>query len=290
VGVVYLTSAKGAPGVTTTALALTHSWRRPVMLVEADPAGSSILAGFLRGSMDHTHGLASVSLAQRQGVDIATALLEQSMLLAPDLLFIHGIADPAQAPTLAPVWAPMAEAFRQLDHAGIDVVVDAGRAGSPHAPAPLLPVSDLVGIVTRTSLPDIYATSRLAPALATQLSRVGGDRALNVVTVGPGRPYTDREIQSNVGLPVLPGIAWDPDAAEVFSVGAENRKGRSRLMQSAAALVEVIAGRIEQRRLELSPGAPGLGAPGPGLDVRPPPGARAETLRATTAGWGGELA
>lgn len=52
---ITLVSASGAPGVTSTALALASSWPRPVLLVEADPSGSSaLLAGFWRGSRDHT--------------------------------------------------------------------------------------------------------------------------------------------------------------------------------------------------------------------------------------------
>ena len=48
-----LVSASGAPGVTTTALALAGGWPRPVTLVEADPrGGSSILAGFFKGTVD----------------------------------------------------------------------------------------------------------------------------------------------------------------------------------------------------------------------------------------------
>lgn len=43
--VITVTSANGAPGVTTTALALALAWPRPCLLVEADVAGgSSILA------------------------------------------------------------------------------------------------------------------------------------------------------------------------------------------------------------------------------------------------------
>ena len=40
-----LVSAGGAPGVTTSALALTLSWPSQVILAECDPSGGDILAG-----------------------------------------------------------------------------------------------------------------------------------------------------------------------------------------------------------------------------------------------------
>ena len=42
---IALCSAKGAPGVTTSGLALTLSWPRGVVLAELDPAGGDVLAG-----------------------------------------------------------------------------------------------------------------------------------------------------------------------------------------------------------------------------------------------------
>jgi len=59
--VLALTSAKGAPGVSTAALAMTLLWPRPALLLEADPTGgSSVLAGYLRGTVDHSRGLRPV--------------------------------------------------------------------------------------------------------------------------------------------------------------------------------------------------------------------------------------
>ena len=48
--VLAFASAKGAPGVTTSVLALAFAWHRPALIVEADMTGSSsVLSGFLRG-------------------------------------------------------------------------------------------------------------------------------------------------------------------------------------------------------------------------------------------------
>ena len=44
------------------------TWPRPVLLVEADPAGSSALAaGYFRGQVDHA-GLVDLVMAHRSGL------------------------------------------------------------------------------------------------------------------------------------------------------------------------------------------------------------------------------
>ena len=63
---IVLTSASGSPGVTTTALALALTWRRPALLVEADPTGgSAVLAGYFRGRAAPTDSLIDLAFAHR---------------------------------------------------------------------------------------------------------------------------------------------------------------------------------------------------------------------------------
>ena len=65
---IVLTSASGSPGVTTTALALALTWRRPALLVEADPTGgSAVLAGYFRGRAAPTDSLIDLAFAHRGG-------------------------------------------------------------------------------------------------------------------------------------------------------------------------------------------------------------------------------
>ena len=75
-----LTSAKGSPGVTTTALALGWVWPavhpgRRVLVVDADPAGAGTSAGFLRGRSRTVRGSggAAASLRRRTGMTSAHA-------------------------------------------------------------------------------------------------------------------------------------------------------------------------------------------------------------------------
>ncbi|WP_454295894.1 hypothetical protein [Salana multivorans] len=50
--------------MSTTALGLAMHWHRPVLLVEADTAGGSVLAGYLRGARQADRGLLSLAIAQ----------------------------------------------------------------------------------------------------------------------------------------------------------------------------------------------------------------------------------
>src|SRR5690606_3881210 len=46
---IVLCSGGHSPGVTTTGLALTLTWPRDILLAECDPAGGSLLSGYLLG-------------------------------------------------------------------------------------------------------------------------------------------------------------------------------------------------------------------------------------------------
>ena len=47
VAIIAMVSAKGSPGVSTTAFACTLSWNGRTVLAECDPAGGSVLTGYL---------------------------------------------------------------------------------------------------------------------------------------------------------------------------------------------------------------------------------------------------
>src|SRR5690349_19359037 len=142
---VVVFSAGGSPGVSTTALALAFAWHRPVLLVDADPSGASaVFAGYLRGSQAPGGGLIRLALAQRDG-DLAEVLPHETLVLGPpshqpppdassaagagSVWFLAGIRDHRQAPSVVPLWEPLAEQLRAMDDQGQDVIVDAGRLG-----------------------------------------------------------------------------------------------------------------------------------------------------------------
>ncbi len=233
-----LTSAKGSPGVTTSALALTLCWHhatgRTALLVEADPVGGDIAAGYLRGSAAAHDGHAA--LAAARDLEVADAVLAHALRLDDTghaLLLTGGAtAIPAQLRTgLADLAA----------RPGVDVLIDLGRIReTPTAPAVEV---DLLLVVLRSSLRSVAGTrDRIAAVRApVPLDQV------SLLVVGERRPYDAAEITTALGCPVVGSLAWDPTAAEVLSDGAAQswRFTRSALMRSASALAREVHVKVE---------------------------------------------
>ena len=255
--VVAVTSARGAPGVTTSALAMALAWPRPCLLVEADVAGSSSVgAGYLRGWVPPDRGLVDLALAHRRGV-LADAVHDTSVPL-PDstVRFIAGLTSPAQVTTVQGLWEPIAAALRGLARTGTDVIVDAGRLGAAGGPVALLRRADLVLLATRTTLPAIAATrARLGPLREDLTTHGTGDDALALLLVGEGQPYTARKISAFLGVEVAASLAWDPVTAEVFSLGStpSRRFPHSRLLRSVTSATSAVDAQLTRRRNRLTP-------------------------------------
>lgn len=265
--VIALTSTKGSPGVTTTALALALIWPRPCLLLEADVAGSSsILAGYFNGTRGHGKGLVDLAVAHRRGA-LADGLHQASIPLeGSKARFVPGLTSPAQSGTMQPLWEPIAAVLRGLESTGTDVIVDAGRLGSIGGPLPLIREADVALLVTRSTLPDVAAARARATGLRDELaSRGTGDDALWLLLIGEGRPFSGREAHAAIGLPMAASMAWDPRDAAVLSVGQElPRRGlgtperrwqTSSLVRSSRSCAAALDGIIHRRRERLAPGA-----------------------------------
>ncbi|WP_435200897.1 MinD/ParA family ATP-binding protein [Janibacter sp. GS2] len=223
--VVSLFSASGAPGVTVTSLGLALAWQRHVMLVDADASGSSsVLAGYLQGQTVHDRGLLDLAVANRVG-NLGSAIATVSMPLpGSSVQFVPGIRSFQQAASVAPLWEPLSGVLRGMEQRGVDVVVDAGRIGLENAALPIVRSADLSLLVVRSDLPAVAGARAWAHSLHEQLTAVGSAHQLGVLLVGPGRPYSSREIRSVLGLPVVAEIPWDPQAAHVYYAGATPKK------------------------------------------------------------------
>ena len=255
--VIALTSAKGSPGVTTTAVALTLIWPRPVLLVEADVSGSSsILAGYFGGRVKHDRGLVDLAAAHRKG-RLSTGVRDAAIAIGDrgNAKFLPGLTNSAQVGTVAQLWEPIAVVLRGMDANGVDVIIDAGRLGVTGGPTPLLREADATVLVTRTDLPAIAAARARAGLLREDLtSRGAGADTMWSLLVGENRPFGRREVNARIGLPVAATIDWDPAAAEVVSHGkapANEKKftgsGFVRSMRTAAAALDsIIRGRKEE--------------------------------------------
>lgn len=269
--VIALTSAKGSPGVTTAALALTHVWPRPVLLIEADVAGgSSILAGWQRSTLTHDRSLLDAAIAHRHG-ELADRLFSFTFPIPVEAAespkrFLPAIPKADQRGTLGTLWTPLAQLVASISaDAGTDVIVDAGRLGADNGPAPLLHTADAVLMVSRAHLAGISAAAATVESLKSDLGALGtGADTLALVTVGQPGPgpsgslYSPAEVRKALRTPVLGTIAYDPVAAEVFSAGAtpHRRFDQSRLMKSVRAVADAAAHLAQQHQARIQPRAP----------------------------------
>ncbi|WP_051425522.1 hypothetical protein [Jiangella gansuensis] len=258
--VLALTSVRGAPGVTTTALVAALTWPRPVLLVEADVSGSSsIKAGHLRGEVDHQLGLINLAVAHRNGALSPSAVRGQTIALTADggRLALPGLATRAQAASLTDdFWVTLATLLRGVTRHGVDVIIDTGRFGMTHGPDPLLRSADLVAVVTRTALDDLVAVRASADQLPGSAADASLDRR-GLLLVGPGRPHRAGEAAEATTLPVWACIDWDPAAADRVN-GRErvrsslSRLTTSRLIRSGRAAVAELQAADERRSQVLS--------------------------------------
>jgi hypothetical protein len=229
---IAMVSAKGSPGVSTTALAFTLTWPVPTLLAECDPAGGDLLAGYL-AKYDLPAGrgvlpLAGAALRGTADAELAGHLID---LDSPrqQRMALPGITDPAQSASLNIAWTRLAEFFAALPHT---VIADCGRLAAPNTPWPLLARADLVLLVVRpqslrTVSPAVPAISWLRRELPAEL-----ENRLGLVLVGDG--VSPREITRHLVVPVAATIGWDAKTAAALG-GAGKGRRRGPLMRSAAA-------------------------------------------------------
>lgn len=256
---IVLASASGSPGVTTTALGLAQVWHRPVVLVDADPVGgSALLAGYFQGTVVDDDAMVTLVMAQRDG-RLAEAL-PRTLLTIPEttIAILPGPKSHAQAGSLTDLWPGLAFELRALEQNGQDVIVDVGRLGMVHSATALIAAADLALLVTRSSLPALAAARQWAVDLAAGSSDGTGAAAVATLLVGPGRPYAASEVSRVLASPVLESIAWDAQAARVFSEGekpAPTRwNKRDDLVRSYRATAAAISTRIATERVAMASG------------------------------------
>jgi len=219
------------------------------MLVEADPVGgSAILAGTFRGMREYRAGLVELATSN---LDLRDALADVAEPVeGTGISFVAGPRSHLQVPSLEPLWGRLMDALDELDDAGQDAIVDAGRLGMKGSPEPVLALADLTLIVTRTDLVSLSAVRTWAAALR---DRTPAWRDAALLLLGPGQPYSPREIGKELGLPVVASVADDAPAAAVYHSGAPaGRKwATGPYLRSVRATCEAITARIAHGRAQL---------------------------------------
>ncbi|MGW3039562.1 hypothetical protein ACWC9T_05795 [Kitasatospora sp. NPDC001159] len=269
--VIAVVGGPGAPGATTTALALLLAWPlqpgRRILLVEADPDGGAVLAGALEGRVDAVYGLRNLAVADRRGL-LAQTIWEQLIDLSPEgnaeRLLLPGLTDPAQAPGLAYTWEPLAELLHGIEQQGYDVILDLGRSGATGTSAVLARRADVVAATVRTTLRGLSAARPRLAALAEDLTAGGtGVDAFGLLLVAEG-PYSGAEVSREFGLPVLGVLPHAARTARVLSDGGDTtdrRFIRSELMRTARSAADELQLLVRRRRQRLTPNAAPTPAP-----------------------------
>ncbi|MGO4957610.1 hypothetical protein ACTQ49_10130 [Luteococcus sp. Sow4_B9] len=281
--VITLTSATGSPGVTTTALGLALHWTRDVVLADCDrdPA-QSLQAGWLQGVDLAGRGLASLAGAHREHRSLAEELWLQTVPLVPAATvpaatvsavtlpdrsagtpagqgagdaasgtaqrnFLPGFTHPGAVRLFQPVWQEFLDVCRGLDATGTDVLLDAGRIGCDGLPPAMVAASDLVLVCVQSSLRGLAGLQLHLPTIQAQVESPGMSAAIEIVLVGPGRPYGAGEVSRQFGIPVVHSIAWDPRQAAVLSDGEQlGVLARSRGLGALARSYRAVGSRLAQ--------------------------------------------
>ncbi|MFJ1974098.1 hypothetical protein ACIO93_36325 [Streptomyces sp. NPDC087903] len=261
--VIALAGCSGAPGVTTSALALLLSWPlepgRRMVLAECDPDGSAVLHGLLQGTLGDRYGLRNLSVAARQGA-LGDAFFRQLIDLSSEegkkesphgRLLLPGITDPAQAASLGAVWKALGVIFRGIEaEHGHDVLIDLGRRGAFGPSGVLAEQADAVVVVVRNTLRCLQAAEGRVRALEERI----GDVSVLMIKEGP---YPAGEVQRVLQVPVVASLPYAPRDAKVLSDGAEQPRHftHSALMKAARTSSTLLVQRAAVRRARLDPGS-----------------------------------
>jgi hypothetical protein len=263
-GLYVIVSAGKSAGATTTALALALSWPRGALLAECDPAGGSVLAGFLADRLTGAPGPGLLGAAMRLAREPrqAPADVEDHALAVTGWSGAHeqvkvlpGIADPRQAASLMSLWPSLAGAFASV---GTDVIADAGRLGHPYAPEGLLRSADVIIAVLHRSLVHLHAAGpRLNALLDQRRARAG----LGLCLIDEGGYSAAAVSKQLFGLPVWAQLPYASADARVLSDGERPHLAfrTSPLIRAVAVLGQRVRASVEERAFH--PGSRSFRAP-----------------------------
>lgn len=249
---IALASAKGSPGVTTTARVLASVWPTDVALADLDPVGGD-LAVLARaedgGVLEGDRGLLSLAALARHG-PVADDVPEHLQRIEGGLDVLVGTSGPEQTSAVAPAMPVVAEG---LAGCGIDVVADCGRLSPDSAALPVVLAADVTLLVVRPRV-EAYAHLRERVRwLSTTSDRRGRTPNLAVVVVtGAHDQRSARDLQQVLGhagldVPVLGRVADDERAAAVVGGRLQRPISRSLLVRSVRELVGPVRALGSQR-------------------------------------------
>jgi len=230
-GLLALTSAKHAPGVTSAAIALAlAAGPEPVSLVvEADPSGGDLAA---RCEAAIAPGLGSLAASARHGVPVDLVPHVQALPAGPCAL----LAPPSPQLTGSALDALGDRLVDGLASWPGTVVADCGRWQADGAASPLLRAADAVLIVLRPTVESVeHVRARLEEITAAATG------ALGALVVGD-RPYPAADVAAALEIPVAGTLPLDARAVRALErpgIGADSR--RSTLVRAARSALDAMS-------------------------------------------------
>ena len=272
---IVIAADKGAPGVTTTALALAAVWPRPVLLAECDPSGGDLVYRFPAahgGSLDPRRGLVTLAVAARRGLQPGQ-LWEHTQKMAGGLDVLTGVTNAEQGAGLGTLWGPLGGLFAAMS--GGDVIADCGRLGADGPQYDLVAQAAVVLLVTRPNAGDVIRLRDRAAAVAAAANargRRGFTSAVAVIADQRNLRATAAEVsqalaQGDVPAGLVGGIADDPKGAELLRGAWGGRLDKTLLIRTARETAQQMAASLPAARDDEGPQPPPPQPPPP----KPPP-------------------
>jgi MinD-like ATPase involved in chromosome partitioning or flagellar assembly len=243
---IAIASDKGAPGVTTAALALAAVWPRPVLLAECDPAGGDLVYRFPAaggGHLDPRRGVLSLAVIARRGM-APHQVWEHTQKLHGGLDVLAGVTNAEQGAGLSLLWGPIGKVLASLPQA--DVIADCGRLGADGPLYDLLAEATAVVLVSKVQVADVIRLRDRATAFAAA-ARSRGRRGfgVGVVVVADHKKLRASlgEVQqvlgqANAPATVLGGIAHDIKGADLLNGQWGGNLDRTLLIKTAREVVQ----------------------------------------------------
>jgi hypothetical protein len=261
---VALVSAKGSPGVTTSAILLAAVWPSGATLLEADPVGGDLRTLFSDPTgqpLRPDRGVVSLLTAQPPTISpakVGPALHGHSQHLSGGLPVVLGPANASQVEALRPPWLQLASLIRAHVQGGANLVVDAGRLGDPSSLAltlPLLRSCTTTLVVARATLTSVSHARDLLGLLR--------DVALpaELLLIADPRDTADVTQATHLAANQLHVLPDDATSAAALIGPWTRRLDRSRLLAAARTVVSTLyqrhtaageASRAQEQFVELT--------------------------------------
>lgn len=246
--IVGISSVKGAPGVTSSALALTLVWPRPVVLVEADVAGSDLrfrvrtAAGDL---LEENRGIVPLAIAARQDAPSAGLLASFTQPLSETASVVNGVTGLAQARSLSALWGQVGGVCEASDS---DVIIDFGRLSRDSDTLVLAQSCDVLLVAMPATIEGVHHAADHVGELTSSLA---GRKpvAIHPLVVGPDtHAAADRRdidaffAERSVLVGPTVSLPYDPRGLEFVQNGdvTSNRARRSLLVRAANGIVDAL--------------------------------------------------